>query len=96
MDSVHSYSMRDSGCVCWDFNPATLDLEYYRSKLTGLNRALKAISSHMKGELPVELMMKAHHIIMHEEQCNNLRGDMWYTAEGLALVGLKKEYDNES
>ena len=50
------------------------------------------IYSHMKGELSVDLLMNAYDIILHEEQRNDLRGDMWqYTDEGLGLVGLGKE-----
>ena len=49
---------------------------------------LKAISNHIKGKISVDLMMNAYDIILHEEQRNNLHGDMWYTDDGLALAGL--------
>jgi len=92
MDSIHGYAMSEDGDVYWDFNPATLDLEYYRGELNGLNRVLKAISSHMKGEISIDLLMNAYDIILHEEQRDELRGSLWfYTNKGLALVGLEKE-----
>jgi len=87
-DTVYCYFMRESGSIYDDFNPATLDLEYYRGELKGLNRVLLAISNYMKGEISVDLMMSAYDIILHEEQRDKLRGDMWYTDEGLALVGV--------
>jgi len=77
MDSICSYDMRENGHIHWDFNPATLDLEYYRGELTGLNRVLKAISSHMKGEIPAELMMNAYDIILHEEQLFQVQGSAY-------------------
>ena len=95
MDAIHSYSMYDNGHVYWDFSPATLDVEYYRGELIGMNRVLKTISNYMKGKLSVDLMMNAYHVIMHEEQRDDLRSCMWYTAEGLALAGLEKEGGNE-
>ena len=91
MDSIHGYEMREDGHVFWDFNPATLDLEYYRGDLIGLNRILKAISKHMKGEISADLMMNAYNIILHEEKLKQLWENMWYTDEGLALAGLEKK-----
>ena len=91
MDTVCSYSMRENGHVHWDFNPAALGLEYYRGELTGMNRILNAISNHIRGEISTDLLMNAYDIILHEEQRKRLLDDMWYTDEGLALVGLEKE-----
>jgi len=91
MDSVHGYAMRESGCVHWDFNPATLNLEYYRGELIGMNRVLKAISRHMKGELSVEMMMKAYNLIIHEEQRDNLRSDMGCAAEVIAELDIREK-----
>jgi len=89
IDSVYSNTMRENGHIYWDFNSATLSLEYYRSELKGLDRVLKALSNHMKGEISVDLMMSAYDIILHEEQRKNLRANMCYTDKGLALAGLE-------
>lgn len=97
MDAIHSYSMRENGSIYYDFNPAKLELEYYRGELSGLNRVLKAISNHMKEEIPADLMMNAYDIIIHEEQGKDLRGDLcYYTDEGLALAGLENHINTDS
>ena len=96
MDSIISISIEENGNVYNDFNPASLDIEYYRGELKGCNRVLKAISNHMKGKIPTDLMMNAYDIILHEERLKDRLDDLGsYTNEGLALVGLGKTEDEK-
>ena len=92
VDSGHSYKGNEVAQIHWDFDPATLDLEYFRDKLTGYNRVLKAICKYMKNEISVDLMMNAYDIILHEEQEKASEQD-----EGLELAGLlpKDKSDKE-
>jgi len=84
------------GQIHWDFNSATLDLEYFRGELTGYSRVLKAISSHMRGEISVNSMINAYDIILREERLKDLRKGLWqFTDEGLELAGLSPEHIKE-
>ena len=56
-----------------------------------MDRVLKTISSHLRGEISTDIMMNAYDIILREEYLKVLKEDMRiYTDEGLALVGLGK------
>jgi hypothetical protein len=85
---IYSYSILESGCVYWDFNPSSLALEYFRHELKGLNRTLKQVSAHMKGKLQPDIMMNACDAIFWDERRRSLREDMHYTEEGLRLAGV--------
>jgi hypothetical protein len=93
MDTIYCSSIQDNGNVFSDFNPASLELEFYKEKLEGLNRALKPISNHLKGELDVDLMMNAYDIIVREEKLKDRLGNLksWYTEKGRSLVGLRDD-----
>ena len=92
--TMYSYKMHENGHVYWDWWAFTPDLEYYRDKLTGMNRALKAISSYMKGKIPAILMMDVCEMILVEERGKDLRESMHYTDEGLELAGLGKNNED--
>lgn len=66
-----------------------MDVEYYPQDLTGCYRALKPISSWVKGELgdDVALLVAAYHRIMLEEE-NARTIPTMYTNEGMKLAGL--------
>ena len=64
------------GDIYSDSNPASLDLEYNREKLTGVRRALIPLSSGIKGEIPEDLMMDANDIIIRKELLKDRENDM--------------------
>lgn len=68
-----------------------MDVEYYPKELTGCYRALKPVSSWIKGELgeDVALLVAAYHRIMVEEEMSRSFPNM-ITEEGLRLAGLMK------
>ena len=72
-DNIHSY----------------LDLEYYDDEPTGIHRTLKAMSSYMKNEIDMGLMMNAYSIVLNEERIKNQRELLGMTNRGLELAGLK-------
>ena len=69
-----------------------MDVEYYPKELTGCYRALKPVSSWIKGELgeDVALLVAAYHRIMVEEEMSRSFPNM-ITEEGLRLAGLMKD-----
>ena len=91
MDSVNGYTLRYNNQIYWDCTSASLDLEYFRGKLTGLNRTLKAISNYLKGGIEADLMMNAYNVFLHEEKVKELLCKIWYADEGLMLAGLEEK-----
>jgi hypothetical protein len=90
--TAYGYWVNDDGGIYYECMHAYQNLEYYRKELTGRHRILKAISSHIEGELPVDELLNAYDVILHEEQAENLRnGLIGYTELGRRLVGLGSE-----
>ena len=65
--TAYGYWVNNDGGIYHECMHAYQNLEYYREELTGKNRILKAISSHIKGELRVDELMNAYDVILHEE-----------------------------
>ena len=65
---INSYTMKYGENVYWDFDLASLRIQYYRGELKGLHRALKVIGKHMKGEVSVAELMDIVDIIRSEER----------------------------
>ncbi len=97
------YYMGDTGDVNWnehfigvdnDTQWDYMDVEYYRDELKGMDRCLKPISSFLKGEIGVDLLLNAYNRIMMEEYYNTTMP--WqYTKEGLAEAGILSTNVNE-
>lgn len=64
--------------------------EYYTEELKGTDRILKAISSFIKGEIGIDLLLETYKYILADKEVN---GAFWYgyTDEGLRLAGLSDE-----
>ncbi|MCI8310383.1 MAG: hypothetical protein HFJ45_09595 [Clostridia bacterium] len=61
--------------------------EYFEGELKGESRILKAISSFMKGEISLDLLLETYKYILSDKE---VKGAFWYgfTDDGLRLVGL--------
>ncbi len=71
--------------VTWNY----MDFEYFPSEeLIGKRRILKALSNYFKGEIDIDLLLRAYHIIILEETKNDIMPDGWWTEEGLELSGI--------
>ena len=57
LDAVKQQAIASKKILDEYFSNGKSNLEYYKGELTGHNRVLKVVSSHMKGTLPVDLMM---------------------------------------
>ncbi len=69
-----------------------MDFEYYpKEKLTGKKRLLKALSNYIKGDIDIDLLLRAHHIILLEEAKNDIMPHGWWTDESLRLSGIISE-----
>ena len=68
----------------WNYD----SFEYFKGKLDGKYRILKAISSLMKNKISIDLFLYAY-----EEFKMNDRSNMklWYSEEGLKLAGFSEE-----
>ena len=81
----------ENGEVFYECMHDYLSLEYYPEKLEGKQRILKTISSYIKGNISIDLLMNAYHIILGEERIYFQRKYLGITDEGLKLAGLKEE-----
>ena len=66
----------------WDYD----SFEYYEGNIEGNNRILKAISSYLKGEIGMELLIHAYDVFKIES-INKTMPD-FYTEEGLKKAGF--------
>lgn len=62
--------------------------EYFEGKLEGYERILKTISSLMKNEIGIDLLLNAYEVIKSDYNKESLH---WYTDEELELVGFSKD-----
>lgn len=85
------YFITPDAQIYWDYLHNYLDLEYYDEELTGIHRTLKAMSSYMKNEIDMGLMMDAYSIVLNEERIKDHRGRLGMTERGLELAGLKMD-----
>lgn len=82
------FLIEDSNKVIFDNKWNYDSFEYFKGKLEGKYRILKAISSLTKNKISIELFLDAY-----EEFKINDRKSMgiWYTEEGLKLAGFSDE-----
>ena len=79
--------------VCYDYMlgmDGYLSYERFRGELKGHDRMLRSVSNFLKGELELELLLKAHRLICAEEECRAKSSFLdLHTDEGLTLAGIK-------
>lgn len=80
-----------NGRIYWECMHNYLNLEYYRGNFKGKKRVLKAVSNFLKGELDLEQVLNAYHIILNEENvsCFRVRESLGLTQEGICLAGFQ-------
>lgn len=86
----------DGSDLCYDhtlgIEQGYLNYERFRGELKGHDRMLRSVSNFLKGELELDLMLKAHRLICAEEECRAKMSFLdLYTDEGLTLAGIGKE-----
>ena len=93
--NVWGYFQNDeNGTVYQEVTYNYMDYEYFPMEmLTGKKRILKALSNYVKGEIDVDLLLRAYHIILLEESKNDILPRGWWTDEGMKLAGIY-EADN--
>lgn len=75
--------------VCEDYG--CLDLEYYRGELTKQNRFLYALCNHLRGELPMEELLRSYGITMLERFAETRVGTFGWGEGMLEPAGLAAE-----
>lgn len=96
----YAISVNDTLNVWDDHHTSYLNIEYYNEELTGRYRMLKPISSYMKEEISMDLLINGIINITDEERLEDRSGlvKSWYTDEGLKLAGMqlkRRETENE-
>lgn len=77
------------GQIYWECMHDYVSLEYYRGSFKGRKRILKAVGNFLKGELDLDHVLNAYHIILNEENADEFRKLLGITQEGLCLAGLR-------
>ena len=67
------YGQDKDGATWHDHGPSYLDMEYYDEELVGTERFLLAVSNHIKGELPLELLIRSYDILKTEQHAKEER-----------------------
>lgn len=67
------YGQDKDGTTWSDHGPCYLEMEYYEKELTGPQKFLIAVSNHIKGELPLELLIRSYDIFKSEYRANSER-----------------------
>lgn len=80
----------DDGCTYCECMHEYMNLEYYRDEIKGYQRTLIPMSNFLKGKLEITECLKAYHYILIDELHKKDRNSMYYTNEGLELMGLKE------
>lgn len=86
--TAYGYFARRDGGIYYDCEHNYMDLEFYRNQLTGGSRVLKGISSFLKGQIDVGLLLNSHHLLRLKAKNDELTERLDYTQEGLELCGL--------
>ena len=68
----------------WNYD----SFEYFKGKLDGKYRILKAISSLMKNKISIDLFLYAYEEFKIDDRCNM---KLWYSEEGLKLAGFSEK-----
>ena len=67
------YGQDDNGSTWNDDGPCYLDMEYYKEELEGTEKFLVALSNYIKGELPLELLIRSYDILKTERHAKEER-----------------------
>ena len=74
----------------------TKDMEYYEKELCGTEKFLLAVSNHVKGELPLELLIRSYDILKTERHAKEERRLIsGFYGELLQKAGLSERDDSE-
>lgn len=87
--TAYGYFLNEKGEVFYECMHDYFSLDYYPEKLEGEQRILAALSNYLKGEISINLLMNAYHIILSEEKIATQRKYLGITDEGLKLAGIK-------
>ena len=82
------FVIEDSNKVIFDNKWNYDSFEYFKGKLDGKYRILKAISSLIKNKISIELFLDAYEEFKIE---NRINMGNWYTKEGLKLAGFSDD-----
>lgn len=83
----------DDGDIYYENIYNYMNIEYYRGKLSGINRMLKAISSLMLDKIPLDNYSFAYRKVLADLYAEKLdKQKHGYDEEQLELMGLKDDY----
>lgn len=94
--TAHGYFVHNNGDIVFECVHNYLSCEYYRGPLDGHMRIAKALSSYLKHEISIGLLLNASRYIYAEEQLKPAQYNLWqYDDEGLLLAGIERKRENK-
>ncbi|MBQ6654131.1 MAG: hypothetical protein IJM79_01220 [Erysipelotrichaceae bacterium] len=84
------YFVYKDGQIYMECTHNYMDMEFYPKKPEGAIRTLIPISNYLKGQISLDLCVRAYHQIMMETMADDAKV-VDYLDEGLVLAGLKEE-----
>lgn len=87
--TAYGYFQNENGEVFYECMHDYFSLDYYPEKLEGEQRILTTLSNYFKGEISVDLLINAYHMILDEENLKRKKKYLGITYEGLKLAGIK-------
>lgn len=90
------FGQEEDGTIYRDHGPNYLHLEYYDQILEGTERILTTVSNYLKGDLELELLLRAYDLLKRESYTQKERHylKMCFTDEGCIKAGLQAENKN--
>lgn len=92
--TVHGLFQNTEGMVFSECTANYMNFEQYHGELNGKNRILMAISNYLKGNISLDLLLNAYHIIITEEHIKDFQ-PYNIIKEGLEFAGILKGKLNE-
>jgi hypothetical protein len=90
------YGQDKDGAIWHNHGPSYLDMEYYEKELCGTEKFLLAVSNHIKGELPLELLIRSYDILKTERHAKEERRLIsGFYGELLQKAGLSEKENAE-
>ena len=81
----------DDGKFYHECTSTYLDFEIQYKPLGKSEKAMLPLSNYLKGEISVDILCNAYHILLCEKHSNDIRRFMNITDDGMILAGLKTE-----
>lgn len=93
--NIWGYFQEEDGRIYSESTYNYMDFEYYRGSYEGKFRLMKALSSYMKGQIDLSMLLTAYRKVILDEFTNDIMLTNWFADKQLELAGLIDEQKKE-